>query len=558
MTQSKRPAGFLIAAPMSGSGKTLVSAGLMAALRARGFCVRPFKVGPDYIDPLHHLEITGRVSHNLDAWMLGKQGCRELFFRIMQSETCAPDAWAAFLSSPACPEPERRAKNADPAAPDVRPIPANDPAPEAGPEPRIAIVESAMGLFDGISGASNACSGAEMAYWLNLPIILVMDARSTARTAAAMIRGLHACDPDISLSAVIFNRVSSSNHAAMLAEAMKCMLPELPVLGFLPHEQKFGVAKRHLGLVLPGEHVCARKTELAAWIEANLDMERLLAVARACPTAPGAFPLSPRKTNAAHAGVAPGMEPKDEAMPDAAQKATNTTTETAYCSKAAFRTRIKEKVRLAVARDEAFRFFYAENLRLLEDAGAELVPFSPLRDAKLPRGAQGLYLCGGYPELFADRLSQNKSMLQSVAEFIHAGGTAYAECGGMLYLGRSLALSETAAPQTMANVLPVRFAMDTKRRGLGYRTARLLADSCLGPAGTTARGHEFHYSYALDGPAHAPLPAPLFAISNRENKDLGTTGYVFKNTAASYIHLHFGSCPGMAEYFVAYCASAQK
>ena len=557
MTQSKRPAGFLIAAPMSGSGKTLVSAGLMAALRTRGFCVRPFKVGPDYIDPLHHLETTGRVSHNLDAWMLGKRGCRELFFRVMQSETRAPDAWAAFLSAPACPGPEHRAKSANPAALDGQPFPANGPAPEAGPKPRIAVVESAMGLFDGISGASNACSGAEMAYWLNLPIVLVMDARSTARTAAAMIRGLHACDPDISLSAVIFNRVSSPNHAAMLAEAMKCMLPELPVLGFLPHEQKFGVAERHLGLVLPGEHVCARKTELAAWIEANLDMERLLAVARACPAAPGAFPLSPRKTNTAHADAA-SMEPKDEAMPDAAQKATNTATKAACRSGAVFQTQKKEKVRLAVARDEAFRFFYAENLRLLEDAGAELVPFSPLRDAKLPRGARGLYLCGGYPELFADPLSKNISMLQSVAEFIHAGGTAYAECGGMLYLGRSLALSETAAAHAMANVLPVRFAMDTKRRGLGYRTARLLADSCLGPAGTTARGHEFHYSYALDSPADAPPPAPLFAIRNRENKDLGTTGYVFKNMAASYIHLHFSSCPGMAGYFVAYCASAQK
>ena len=519
-------AGFLIAAPMSGSGKTLVGAGLMAALRARGFRVLPFKVGPDYIDPLHHLAITGHVSHNLDAWMLGEKGCRELFARRVSREADDSDKWARFLGSPDGTGLDREPHPAENAAPcrapdrDFANRPSEHDAQARGVEPNprnIAVVESAMGLFDGISGATNACSGAETAVWLNLPVILVMDARSTARTAAAMVRGLHNCDPNVPLSAVIFNRVSSANHAAMLREAMRDMLPGLPVLGFLPHDAALAVPERHLGLILPDGNARADEKKLTAWIEANLDMERLLETARVGR----AEPEAPRR-------------------PDAP-----------------FFIKTGKKTRIAVARDEAFRFFYAENLRLLEEAGAEPVPFSPLRDADLPPGTQGLYLCGGYPELFADGLSRNRPMLEAVARFIDAGGPAYAECGGMLYLGRTLTLSGEGGTFAMAGVLPVDFAMDTRRRGLGYRTARLLADACIGPAGTVARGHEFHYSHALEDKTGASAAPPLFAAADRENASLGNTGYRIGNAAASYIHLHFGSCPGMAEYFVERCAAFQ-
>lgn len=520
--------GFLIAAPMSGSGKTLISTGLMAALRTRGFRVRPFKVGPDYIDPLHHLALTGHVSHNLDAWMLGEQGCRELFSRCMSRDTHAPDKWALFLGSADGAELCQAIKY-----PQTTLAQNQHYTSLNGRD--IAVVESAMGLFDGISGASNACSGAEMALWLKLPVVLVMDARSSARTAAAMIRGLHTCEPDIPLSAVIFNKVSSPNHAAMIREAMECMLPGLPVLGFLPHEDSLRVRERHLGLTLPGEQPHTDMEKLAVWIEKYLDLEQLLKVAQVKTTGLNTKYILSENTPQVRATISE-------------KKHIHSVVQSRYA-------RLAKKTRLAVARDEAFRFFYAENLRLLEKAGAELVPFSPLRDSNLPPNTQGLYLCGGYPELFAFRLSQNKPMLESLAGFINSGGPTYAECGGMLYLGCALTTAQQGETFAMAGILPVHFAMDTKRRGLGYRTARLLQETCLGPAGTTARGHEFHYSYALESPTNTPALSPLFAISNRENKSLGTTGYIFQNAAASYIHLHFGSCPGMAEYFVKYCAA---
>ena len=380
----------------------------------------------------------------------------------------------------------------------------------------MAVIEGNRGLFDG-RDLEGTCSTAHVARLLKAPVILTMNCAKMTRTAAAVVSGMARFEPELHLAGVILNNVAGSRHGLMLRRSIE-RYTDIPVLGILPRLRDNPLPERHMGLSLDtaDDTVHAVLDHLADVMRDNVDTERVLALGHRAPELPDM-----------------GGEPETLVENDS------------------------PRPRIGYVRDRALWFYYEENLDALHDAGADLIRLDMFDDNPWPP-LDGLYLGGGYPELFADRLSQNKSMLQSVAEFIHAGGTAYAECGGMLYLGRSLALSETAAPQTMANALPVRFAMDTKRRGLGYRTARLLADSCLGPAGTTARGHEFHYSYALDGPAHAPLPAPLFAISNRENKDLGTTGYVFKNTAASYIHLHFGSCPGMAEYFVAYCASAQK
>lgn len=555
---------FLIAAPMSGSGKTLVSTGLMSALQSRGFCVRPFKVGPDYIDPLHHLAVTGRVSHNLDAWMLGRQGCQELFTRVMATQTDGPDAWTEFLivpeHNPRCTPLNPEKHSALHCTSKTQTTGSKYPNT---PQPCIAVVEAAMGLFDGISGASNACSGAEMAYWLDLPIILVMDARSTARTAAAMIRGLHLCEPTTPLSAVIFNKVSSRNHAAMLAEAMNHMLPTLPVLGFLPHDATLGVAERHLGLILPDEQAhYTDQTKLSAWIEGNLNMDHLLEIAGArfvkqsMQEIPAVQVCEDIDASTTHKRYAI-QSTCHKHTPVPAFPRTSDISQANVLSpapQAPFPLTRRKKVRIAVARDAAFRFFYAENLRLLEKAGAELIPFSPIHDSTLPPETQGIYLCGGYPELFASELAQNHPMLNAIAHFINANGPAYAECGGMLYLGQSLTVPQNSQPHNMVGVLPIRFAMDTRRRGLGYRTARLITDSCLGPAGTIARGHEFHYSYVLKSEDMLQVTS-LFTITNRENKDLGTTGYLFKKTAASYIHLHFGSCPDMADYFVQSCAA---
>lgn len=466
--EAKTP-GLAVASLMSASGKTTVSLALMAALEARGCTVLPFKTGPDYIDPLHHEALLGRPGQTLDGWMLGEKACRRIFRR-------------AFAGVPGA----------------------------------VAVVETAMGLFDGAHGEDDEGSGAQMARWLGLPVLLVVSAERMGRTAAALVAGVAAYDPRLVIGGVLFNRVASPGHARLLAGAMRACLPKMPVFGFLPREPGLAIPERHLGLVLPGEAPSPPRAALVSWLENNADMERLLAAF---------FPgVRPAPVSSPCAPAAPASGPKTGGA--------------------------AKKPRLAVARDAAFQFLYQENLRLLAEAGLELVFFSPLRDSRLPRETAGIYLCGGYPELAARELSANAAMRQAIAAFAASGRPVYAECGGMMYLGRTLRPREDAEPLAMAGVLPLHFAMRATRRALGYRTARLLEPSCLGRPGAVIRGHEFHYSAICA--QDAALPA-LFAVADRDGAPLDDAGCVLGSTAASYIHLHFGSCPRLASAFARAC-----
>lgn len=445
---------FCIAGTHSGCGKTTVSLGIMAALISRGFTVQAFKIGPDFIDPGHHGRITGRDSHNLDGWMLDRSYNQEIFARY--------------------------AREAD-----------------------VAVVEGVMGLFDGFSGRDESGSTAQMAKWLNLPVILVIDARSMARSATAMAMGYGYFDQELHVSGIVFNRVGSKAHAKMLKDAM-IAIPSLPVLGCLPRNQELEIPSRHLGLVTEEDFPLSDNSieKMAQWIEDNIHLDKLL------NSLEGKSPIP----------IPTAEEPK----PD---------------------------VRIGVAQDEAFCFYYPENLRLLREAGADLIPFSPLRSKRLPEEIKGLYFGGGYPELHCRELSENRELLDAIKAFGSRGGPIYAECGGFMFLMKGiLDLDGHAYP--MVGIFPMWAQMEKRLNTLGYREITTQKSSILGPAGTKVRGHEFHYSKIRDADT---ISDSIYSISDRQSVPGHDEGFIEKNVLGSYVHLHWGSNPRVARNFVEYC-----
>jgi len=441
-------------------GKTTVTLGLLYALARRGLTVQPFKVGPDFIDPGHHTRAAGRICRNLDGWMLSREANLALF--------------------------RRQAREAD-----------------------VAVVEGVMGLFDGYDGAGEAGSTAQMAKWLGLPVLLVVDARAMARSAAALVHGFASFDPALDLAGVVFNRVGSAAHLEYLNQALSS-LNGVRGFGGLPRDQELAIPERHLGLATAEDHPLddAYLGHLADWLEAHLDLEGLLSAL-------------PRQT-------LPEEEPAPAATPPT--------------------------VRLGVARDRAFCFYYPENLELLASFGAELVPFSPLGDRELPAGLDGIYLGGGYPELYAEQLAANAGLKQALQEAAAGGLPIYAECGGLMYLAREILDLEGRA-HPMAGVLPFTVRMLPRLKALGYREVTLTAAGLLGPAGTTARGHEFHYSEIVGEPIGVSC---LYRLTPRRGGAAVSEGYSEKNVLASYVHLHFGSNPEVARNLVANCREYKK
>jgi cobyrinic acid a,c-diamide synthase len=446
--------GLVIAGTQSGVGKTTVTLGLLAALRRRGLVVQPFKVGPDFIDPGHHTRAAGPVSRNLDGWMLSRETNEALF--------------------------RRQARDAD-----------------------VAVVEGVMGLFDGYDGLSDAGSTAQMAKWLGLPVLLVVDARAMARSAAALVHGFASFDPELTMAGVIFNRIGSATHLDYLQQALSS-LKGVRCFGGLPRDQELAIPERHLGLATTEDHPLqeAYLHHLADWLEAHLDLDGLLK----------ALPL---------------LDLPEEPTPESAPTT----------------------VRLGVARDRAFCFYYPENLELLAGSGAELAFFSPLYDRTLPAGLHGIYLGGGYPELYAAQLSANSGMRQAVGEYAAQGLPIYAECGGLMYLAREIRDLEGQA-HPMVGVFPFTVRMLPRLKALGYREVTLAAAGLLGPAGTRARGHEFHYSEMVGEPIGLPR---IYRLTSRKGGEAVAEGYSEHNVLASYVHLHFSSNPEVARNLVASC-----
>lgn len=461
--------GFLIAAPQSGSGKTTVSLAIMAALVRRGLTVSPFKCGPDFIDPGYHQAVTGRPSINLDGWMCGEKFVRQTFLNHHTGQA-------------------------------------------------IAVIEGVMGLFDGIGASSREGSSAQIAAITGAPVVLVVNARGMAASAAALVKGFAGFDPQVRLAGVIFNNVGSDSHGELLRTALAETLPEIAVFGCIPRDESLVIPSRHLGLVTAEDNPLSDEFigRLADMAERCLDLDRLagLGFDSAQPTDSTRIVINDRLVNDVR--LVSEVEPR---------------------------------VRIAVARDPAFCFMYEDNLRLLQEAGAELAFFSPLGDTTLPAEIHGIYLPGGYPELYAEKLDENGSMKTSIRTAVAADMPVYAECGGFVYLTEGIDASEDQSSANFVGVFPVRCRMLPRRKALGYRQAELTEYVIIGAEGAVVRGHEFHYSEIGAMPEEVDS---CYSVS-RQGVTLGLEGFRMRNCLASYIHLHFGSNRDIAGTFVAAC-----
>jgi cobyrinic acid a,c-diamide synthase len=444
---------LLVAGVSSGVGKTSFTVGLCAALRRRGLGVRVFKCGPDYLDPTYHRVASGQAVHNLDGWLMGEPALRATFER------------------------------------------------NAG---EVSLIEGVMGLFDGASPSALCGSSAEVALWLEAPVVLVCDASGMARSVAALAHGFASFEPTLNVAGLICNRVGSRGHLALLNQANV----KPPVLGGLPKNAAPSFPERHLGL-----HT-ARELDLsaavAAWaeqVESWCDVDALVALARSAP--------------ALGAARAPLAEPTAE----------------------------PRRCRIGVADDAAFHFYYEANLHLLEQAGAELVRFSPLSDASCG-DLDGVYIGGGYPELYARELSRNQPMLDSLRRHAHRGRPLYAECGGLMYL--SDAITTLAGERyPMLGLVEGSAHMQSSLAALGYVEVETREPCLLGPAGTRFRGHQFRYSRFETTRAPA-----AYRISVKRTGASLEEGYGHGNVLGSYVHAHWASSPQIPAYFAARCAAA--
>jgi cobyrinic acid a,c-diamide synthase len=425
---------LVIAGMASGVGKTTTMVALTAALRARGLRVATFKCGPDYLDPTYHVRASGNACHNLDGWMMGRQGVLSTF--------------------------ARNTRDAD-----------------------VALVEGMMGLFDGKDPTGEDGSAAQIAKWLAAPVVAVVDASALVRTIAAIGVGLRAFDPALDVAGVFANRVGSRAHLDMLVRASAT---HVPVVGGLPRDPAHAFPERYMGLLAADEQFDA-----TAWgqlfSEWN-DVDAILAIAR-------------------RAGP---LEAEPEPRPARAH----------VC-------------RIAVARDEAFHFYYDDNLARLQALGAELVPFSPLRDARIPN-VEGVYIGGGYPEAYAQQLAANRSMRQSLR-----GATIYAECGGLMYLADAIRTLD-GREHEMAGIIRGTAVMKERLQAIGYADVETTRPTLFGPAGTRLRGHQYRWSNLEGGEPNAYRDLPAYATDD---------------VLATYVHVHWASNPAAAESFVARCGS---
>lgn len=383
---------------------------------------------------------------------------------------------------------------------------------EASQNAEFALVEGVMGLFDGASGREDVASTAHVARLLNLPVLLVLDCARMSRSVAAIAHGYCSFDPRLHLAGVVLNRVGSDRHLILLKEALEPL--GLPILGVLHRQDEITLPDRHLGLVPTDElpelgQLCDRLASLA---ETSFDWNQLR----------------------------PLLKISKCELPPAASADTSTNIQ-----------HPTSKIRLAVARDRAFSFYYADNLDLLERLGAELVFWSPLHDTALPENADGLYFGGGFPEVFAAELAANSAARAAVGAAIQAGLPTYAECGGLMYLSQSI-VDFAGNSWKMAGILPTAAVMG-KRLTLGYRRAIAQQDTFLYRQGETFWGHEFHRSSLTNLSKN-----PLYHLQPyNPQSPIFSEGWQLPNLQASYLHVHWGARPVVAARFVAACSSRQ-
>ncbi|QMV40642.1 cobyrinate a,c-diamide synthase [Cohnella cholangitidis] len=459
---------IVIAGTGSGVGKTTLTIGLMAAFKRSGRRVQGFKCGPDYIDPTYHSAVTGRVSRNLDSYMLDHDTVKEIYARA--------------------------SRDAD-----------------------ISVIEGVMGLYDGKNPTNNDGSSAEISLLVDAPVLLVVNCQSMARSVAAIVKGFQVFDPRVKIAGVIANKVGSESHYRIVRDAVgqEC---GIPVVGYLKREDEIAIPERHLGLIPSIERGQLEPffERLGDLVSSTIDIERIWELAESPKVeAPEAELFRPR-----------GDKP---AIP----------------------------VRIAIAKDAAFNFYYQENIELLEAYGAEIVYFSPLAGERLPENVHGLYLGGGFPEEFAATLAADDTVKQSIKEAIHSGIPTLAECGGYMYLTR--AIEDTNGRRyPMLGIVPGYVRMQNKLAALGYRdVGGAEGNFLLGPS-DEAKGHEFHYSTFVSESADGSAHEHAYETTGRQG--IKQDGYLSHdgNLVAGYVHFHFASEPAMVERWIARCQDYQR
>lgn len=367
----------------------------------------------------------------------------------------------------------------------------------------IAVIEGVMGLYDGYGTDPNYCSTAAMAKQLGCPVVLLVDGKAVSTSIAATVMGFQHFDPTLNIAGVIVNRVNSESHFQLLKTAIEHYCA-VPVLGYVPRVDGVALPERHLGLVTARESVVNQQSwqDFAARLESTLDIDRLLALSHLQALPQGEWPERP--------------------APDAGEGLT-----------------------LAMADDEAFNFYYPDNVALLARTGVNIVRFSPLHDSVLP-DCQMVWLGGGYPELHAATLAANTTMLASLREAHQRGVAIYAECGGLMYLG-SLLEDVDGVEHCMADILPGRSKMGKRLTRFGYCEAQALQPTLLAAEGDVLRGHEFHYS---DFSPETPAVLACRKVRDGQTVQAWSGGWRIGNTFASYLHVHFAQRPLMLNHWL--------
>ncbi len=449
---------LLIAGVQSGVGKTTLTLGIMAALKKKGLLVQGFKVGPDYIDTGLHRCASGIASHNLDSWMCSEEIIKTVFVK--------------------------NAARAD-----------------------ISVIEGVMGLYDGIKGQGIKGSSADIALILNIPVVLVVNARGLAQSCVALAKGYIDYEPRLNIQGIILNQ-AGTYHKNILKTALQDELG-IKVLGCLPAAANIKIPERHLGL-LPAEEnkqLQSALESMAGLVEQEIDLDGLLQIA----------------ANAADIDYTCNLNENDDAG-----------------------------ITVGVARDEAFSFYYQDSLDYMEECGAKIVFFSPLHDKSIP-SVDGLYIGGGFPEMFLPQLSSNENMLGSLKDAARKGMPLFAECGGFMYLTERIT-DFKGHLWAGAGVIPAQVKMTDSLAALGYVQAVALKDSILLNQGATVKGHEFHYSQISGINEHDRA----FSLKGGKGPEGRADGYARENVIGSYVHLHLRANAVVVDNFFKACKKYRR
>jgi cobyrinic acid a,c-diamide synthase len=468
--------GIMIAGVSSGSGKTTLTIGLMRALRDRNLTVAGFKSGPDYIDPMFHRLATGNPSYNLPTWMV-------------------PDDALAYLYN-------NHSESVD-----------------------LAVIEGVMGYFDGHDPSEITGSSAHLAQVIDTPVLIVMDGSSTALTAAAILSGLIGFQSPSKIKGVVFNKIKTEHHYQLLKRAVETHLP-IKAYGYLKPNEEISLKSRHLGLVQAEEDVEieAKIQTMAKMVEETVDIDGIIAD----------FNTLQEQTSVDLISESVNL---DKVSIDGSKKSYNQYVEKKV---AQIKNRILQNggLTLAYAKDQAFSFYYTDNLELLQAVGIKLIPFSPMMDSALPIQIDAVLLGGGYPEIFSEALEQNRAMRESIRDFIVKGGPVYAECGGFMYLTNSITdLNQNT--YNMVGAIDADTVMTQRLQRFGHVEAEFEGK-------VSVRGHEFHHSQII------PQNDQSYHVTvNRKGKQ-HLCGLKYKNAFGTYVHTHWYSNLEFFDYLISH------